>query len=35
MLLLAFVEGGILLGALTLLPAAIESTGAGATVAGA
>ena len=34
-LLLAFVEGGILLGALTLLPAAIESTGAGATLAGA
>jgi MFS family permease len=34
-LLLAFVEGGILLGALTLLPASIESTGAGATVAGA
>jgi MFS family permease len=34
-LLLAFVEGGVLLGALTLLPAAVESTGAGATLAGA
>lgn len=34
-LLIAFVEGAILLGALTLLPASIESTGAGATVAGA
>jgi MFS family permease len=34
-LLLAFVEGGVLLGTLTLLPAAIESTGAGATLAGA
>jgi MFS family permease len=34
-LLLAFVEGGVLLGALTLLPAAIESTGVGSTVAGA
>lgn len=34
-LLLAFVEGGILLGALTLLPAAVESTGAGTTLAGA
>ena len=34
-LLLAFVEGGILLGALTLLPAAIESTGVGSSVAGA
>jgi MFS family permease len=34
-LLLAFVEGGVLLGALTLLPAAIESTGAGSTLAGA
>jgi MFS family permease len=33
-LLIAFVEGGILLGALTLLPAAIESTGIGSTVAG-
>jgi len=34
-LLLAFVEGGVLLGALTLLPAAVQSTGASATVAGA
>jgi MFS family permease len=34
-LLLAFVEGGVLLGALTLLPAAIESTGVSSTVAGA
>ena len=34
-LLFAFVEGGILLGGLTLLPAAIESTGVGATLAGA
>jgi MFS family permease len=34
-LLLAFVEGGVLLGALTLLPAAVESTGTSATVAGA
>jgi MFS family permease len=34
-LLLAFVEGAVLLGALTLLPPAVESTGAGATVAGA
>lgn len=33
-LLIAFVEGGILLGALTLLPPAIESTGVGSTVAG-
>jgi predicted MFS family arabinose efflux permease len=29
------VEGGVLLGALTLLPAAIQSTGVGATLAGA
>jgi predicted MFS family arabinose efflux permease len=34
-LLIAFIEGGVLLGALTLLPPAIESTGVGATVAGA
>jgi MFS family permease len=34
-LLLAFIEGGILLGALTLLPAAVEHTGAGTTLAGA
>jgi MFS family permease len=34
-LLLAFAEGGILLGALTLLPAAVESTGASSTLAGA
>jgi predicted MFS family arabinose efflux permease len=34
-LLLAFIEGGILLGGLTLLPAAIESTGLGSTAAGA
>jgi MFS family permease len=34
-LLIAFVEGGVLLGTLTLLPAAVESTGVGATVAGA
>jgi MFS family permease len=32
---IAFVEGAVLLGALTMLPAAIESTGAGATLAGA
>jgi MFS family permease len=35
LLFLVFVEGGILLGALTLLPAAVEHTGASATVAGA
>jgi predicted MFS family arabinose efflux permease len=34
-LLLAFVEGGVLLGMLTLLPAAIESAGAGPALAGA
>ncbi|MFI5889896.1 MFS transporter [Actinoplanes sp. NPDC051513] len=34
-LLLAFVEGGVLLGALTLLPPAIESTGVSAALAGA
>ncbi|MBM2614486.1 MFS transporter [Actinoplanes sp. LDG1-06] len=34
-LLLAFVEGGILLGGLTLLPAAVESTGVSAALAGA
>jgi MFS family permease len=34
-LLLAFVEGGILLGTLTLLPAAVESTGASPALAGA
>jgi MFS family permease len=33
--LLAFVEGGVLLGALTLLPAAVESSGASAALAGA
>jgi MFS family permease len=33
-LLLAFVEGAVLLGALTVLPPAIESTGASAAVAG-
>jgi predicted MFS family arabinose efflux permease len=33
-LLLAFTEGGVLLGAITLLPAAVESTGAGPAVAG-
>jgi len=32
---LAFVEGGVLLGTLTLLPSAVESTGVGATLAGA
>ncbi|WP_412515966.1 MFS transporter [Actinomadura madurae] len=32
---LAFVEGMVLLGVLTLLPAAVEATGAGASVAGA
>jgi MFS family permease len=35
LLLLVFVEGGILLGGLTLLPAAVEFTGASTTVAGA
>ncbi|MBU2670328.1 MFS transporter [Actinoplanes bogorensis] len=35
LLFLAFVEGGILLGALTLLPAAVESTGVSAALAGA
>jgi MFS family permease len=35
LLFLVFVEGGILLGALTLLPAAVERTGASATLAGA
>jgi len=34
-LLLAFVEGGVLLGTLTLLPAAVESAGAGTALAGA
>jgi MFS family permease len=34
-LLLAFVEGGVLIGALTLLPPAVESTGVSATLAGA
>jgi predicted MFS family arabinose efflux permease len=34
-LLLAFVEGGVLIGALTLLPPAVESTGTSAAVAGA
>jgi predicted MFS family arabinose efflux permease len=34
-LLLAFVEGGVLLGTLTLLPAAVESTGVGTALAGA
>lgn len=34
-LLLALVEGAVLLGALTLLPAAVESTGVSSTVAGA
>jgi predicted MFS family arabinose efflux permease len=34
-LLLAFVEGGILLGVLTLLPAAVEATGVSSGVAGA
>ncbi len=34
-LLFAFVEGAVLLGALTLLPTAVESTGASTTVAGA
>jgi MFS family permease len=34
-LVLAFVEGGILLGTLTLLPAAVESTGASPALAGA
>jgi predicted MFS family arabinose efflux permease len=34
-LLLAFIEGGVLLGALTLLPPAIESTGVSAALAGA
>ena len=34
-LLLAFVEGAVLLGALTLLPAAVAATGAGSTLAGA
>jgi predicted MFS family arabinose efflux permease len=34
-LLLAFVEGGVLLGTLTVLPAAVESAGAGAALAGA
>jgi MFS family permease len=34
-LLLAFVEGGVLLGALTLLPPAVESTGVSAALAGA
>jgi MFS family permease len=34
-LLFAFVEGGVLLGTLTLLPAAVESSGASATLAGA
>jgi MFS family permease len=35
LLILVFVEGGILLGGLTLLPAAVEYTGAGPTMAGA
>ena len=35
MLLFAFVEGAVLLGALTLLPPAVESTGATAAMAGA
>ncbi|HEU4348505.1 MAG TPA: MFS transporter [Actinoplanes sp.] len=35
LLALVFVEGAVLLGALTLLPAAVERTGAGATLAGA
>jgi MFS family permease len=34
-LLLAFVEGAVLLGVLTLLPSAVESTGAGSALAGA
>src|SRR6185436_7139972 len=34
-LLLAFVEGAVLLGTLTLLPAAVEFAGAGAALAGA
>jgi MFS family permease len=34
-LLLAFIEGGVLLGTLTLLPAAVESTGASPALAGA
>ncbi|MBL7261110.1 MFS transporter [Paractinoplanes lichenicola] len=34
-LLIAFIEGGILLGALTLLPPAVESTGVSAALAGA
>lgn len=34
-LLLAFLEGGVLLGALTVLPSAVESAGAGTAVAGA
>jgi predicted MFS family arabinose efflux permease len=34
-LVLAFVEGAVLLGSLTLLPAAVESAGAGAALAGA
>jgi MFS family permease len=34
-LLLAFVEGAVLLGVLTLLPSAVEATGAGAALAGA
>ena len=34
-LLLAFVEGGVLLGTLTLLPTAVESAGAGPALAGA
>jgi MFS family permease len=34
-LLIAFIEGAVLLGTLTLLPSAIESTGASATLAGA
>jgi predicted MFS family arabinose efflux permease len=34
-LLIAFVEGGVLLGAITLLPPAVESTGASAALAGA
>ena len=34
-LLLSFIEGVVLLGTLTLLPAAVESAGAGAAVAGA
>jgi predicted MFS family arabinose efflux permease len=34
-LLLAFLEGGVLLGVLTLLPPAVEATGSGAALAGA